>query len=296
MKKKKQVKKVTFPKNNHAVFEAIAQGMVEVIKNPSSDHNERKELIDGLIQEMAGDSYMVSFTSEGHIRDGKNHLAQGNPNTPRISDSFYDGFRDLLGVKGDGSSTDGKITKMLKQNTNSDRKVKTRMIRFKGATINLVQLYLEAALSLVSTDKNTYAQKKNKEKIDRERITSFNYKKRPKGMSDSDWLESLISVEENRYMRMFIATIFFKTIADLFLVSSTDVYKTIKSQDLLGVNGLTPKKKFAKLRQPSTRETFVEKVRELWNLELQPLRTKKPRKSKNKDISKAEEIPMSFEE
>ncbi len=271
MKTQKQKKNVSLPVGNKDIFEAL--GEIAFSVEDDKGGLDRDDFINDVVQELGKDAFLYSFTPSGEIGDG--HNTKQNPQTPRVAHSFYDGFRDMLGVKGEGSATDGKVVKMLKQNTNSDRVINTRVIRFKGAVINLVQLYLESALSLVPTDKNTYKQKKNKESVKRERITSFNYKKRPAGMTDTDWIDYLISVEENRYMRMFIATIFFKTISELFLVSSTQVYKTIKAQNLLGVEGLSQKKKFGKLRQPATRTTFVQLVRELWNLELQPLPSKK---------------------
>jgi len=292
-KRMRQKTNVTLPLGNKEIFEALGEIAFSVEDNRKDISKD--EFVADVVQELGKDAFLFSFTPSGEIGDG--HNTKDNPQTPRIAQSFYDGLSDLLGVEGEGADKDGSVTKMLKANISSEKVFKTRMVRFKGAIINLVQLYLESDLRMTATDRNSYGQRKRKDKVARERVTSFNYKQRPRGMDDTEWFNYLIGVEENRYVRMFVAVIFFKTISDLFLIKSGELYKTMKAQDLLGVEGKSAKTKFKIMRQAPTREEFVRRVRQLWNLELRMPKTKGPA-SKRKVVEEVEmeEMELPFRE
>jgi hypothetical protein len=256
-----KTKKVTLPKGNEEVFEALA----EIAWSVEDRKYDKKEFFDVVLQELGKDAFLHSFTPSGEIGSGE---TMENPQTPRISKTFYEAIdKKIL----------SKINNLFK--SGSERVQKNRMFRFKSSTVNLVQLYLEAVMNLKTNDRKKEDRGKSKKE---NRDTSFNYKKRPAGLSDTEWYETLIEVEINRYTRVFVATIFFKTMADLFTINVGQMAALIRQNDMLNIDNFKDedplrlqKKKFKTLKSVDNRTKFIGKVMDLWTLEL-----KRPRKKK----------------
>lgn len=241
-------KTVTLPISNRKIFQALAD-IAAVVEEVSP--KEREAFRESVMNELGTEAFLKSFTPSGEIGD--------NPQTQRIAETFYDSLNDIVGPT-------GTVTKMMKRSTSSDTVLKNRMFRFKSAIVNLIQLYLDAVMGLKTNDRP---------KIDREtkrvRDTSFNYPKLS-GRKDEQDYEKLLEVEQNRYVRMFVATIFFTTLSDLFALKIEDMSKTIESLDLIGAGNITdPKKLFAHLRNPRTRENFITRTRDIWKIQLKPI-------------------------
>jgi len=249
---------VTLPIGNVDMFSALA----EIAWSVEPNQNQNKEMFfEEVLQQLGTDAFLYSFTPSGEIGSGENGVMD-NPSTPRVSQSFYDGISSLVGE-------DGKVTKILNAKISSEAVGKNRMMRFKGSIINLVQLYIEAELNMRSRDKDSrkekVARRKRRDKGEdvkipqRERVTDFNYKKRTTE-SDGEWEKYLVQVEENRYIRLFVATIFFKTISDLFSVKTNDLYKTMKSMNILDIEGKSDKLKMKIMKQSPTRASQTQLV------------------------------------
>ena len=256
-KVKRKIKKVTLPIYNFDIYTTLADIAWSV--EPRKDKLDRKEFYESVRQELGKEAYLHSFTPSGEIGSGDSeYFSKENPQSPRIAQSFYDGFQDLMGPT-------GTLSKLFRSNTNSESVQKNRMFRFKSSIINLVQVYLESDMSLTTGDRHP---KNHKDYLKKDRVTSFNYGER-KGQSDEDWYAYLIQVESNRYVRMFVATIFFTTISELFMIKVKDMAKTIQSRDLAGVNNIeSVNKKFKKLKEAPNREQFVRNVRDIFKLKV----------------------------
>lgn len=263
MKKKKSPKTVTLPINNYDIFNSLAEIAWSVEEDKKKLSHNKEKFFHHIRQELGKDAFCRSFTPSGEIGSGE---TMENPQTPRISKYFYDGLGTLFDAKS------GSMSVIMRKHTNSERVEKNRMFRFKSSIVNLVQVYLETQMGLITNDRP-----KEDRKTKRKRVTSFNYEKRPDGLSDEQWYDYLIKVEMNRYLRMFVATIFFVTIADLFSIDMESMAKTIDSNDLANVNDIDAStmtnvkklhKKFSRLKSPKNRQDFVENVKKMWKLKL----------------------------
>ncbi|NBV29445.1 hypothetical protein EBS02_10635 [bacterium] len=267
-KKKKNpteaVRQVTLPIGAKIMFKPIIDIAWAVQDN--KDEIDKDEFYDHLFNELGVDGYLTSFTSEGHIGSGSNRYeVEDNPHTARIAKSFYKALDDIFG-------DDGSIPKMLSRNVSSPNVKKNRLFRFKGAIVNLVQLYCEAQLGF-----GTNARKKKTLKegeIESTIYTAFDYKRRTTE-TDEEWYRYLISVQENRYARLFVATILFITLSDIFLIRMPDVKKTIDKRNMAGIKNIkgdneldTLKKQFAQLKSVKNRKKFIQSIRKLWKLDL----------------------------
>ena len=264
----KKVKQVTLPISNRKIFNYLADFAFMVEDLPE---NKKKEFVEDIMNQLGSEAFLHSFTPSGEIGD--------NPQTPRIAESFYDSINDLVGVS-------GSVTKVLASNTNSDRVKKNREHRFKSSVVNLIQVYLETIFGMTTNDRP-----KQDRKTKRMRNTSFNYPELSGQKSDADYAK-LNEVEMNRYVRLFVATIFFTTISELYLLKIKDMAKVIDELDILEVKGLnSPKKVYAQLRNPATRRKFIERVRNIWKLDLVAERDEgivKKTKSKKKNLDQPE--------
>ena len=241
-------KTVTLPISNQKIFQSLADIAAVVEEIPAKD---REEFRQHIMNELGTEAFLKSFTPSGEIGD--------NPQAPRIAETFYDSLNDLVGPT-------GTITKLMKKSTNSDNVLKNRMFRFKSAIVNLIQLYLDSVMGLKTNDRPKADRGRT-----RARNTSFNYPELS-GRKDEGDYQKLLDVEQNRYLRLFVATIFFTTLTDLFSISIPEMAKTIDSLDLTGANGITdPKKLFAHLRNPRTRESFITRTRDIWKIQLKPI-------------------------
>jgi hypothetical protein len=242
-------KTVTLPISNKKIFRDLAEFAFKVENLPQE---EKEDFIEDVMNQLAKEAFLFSFTPSGEIGD--------NPQTPRISETFYDNFPDLFGSK-------GLITKVLGQNTESDRVLKNRMHRFKSSIINLIQLYLESAFKLKTNDRPKTDRKSN-----RQRLTSFNYPQISGNKTEADY-EKLNEVEYHRYVRLFVATIFFVTISKLIELDIVEMARVIDSLDLTRTKDIPSQKaKFKVLRDGKTRARFVERVREIWQIKLEAVR------------------------
>lgn len=270
MKNKK--KYVTLPIGAKLINKALADIAWSV--EPNHKNLDKNEFYEQVLQELGKDAFLHSYTPSGEIGSGDSML-QDNPQTPRISESFYDGFSDML-------KPNGKISKILRADGANKKKEINRMFRIKSATVNLIQVFIEAKLGLRTTDKNTdderaqiKAAKKKGEKflVTRDRVTDFNFRKRRKDESDEEWMKYLIDVEFNRYKRLFVATIFFQTVFSLFEINMKQIINVIADPglNLTGTKGMNdPKKVFAKLMSAPNRDGFVREVRKLWQIRVEP--------------------------
>lgn len=269
---KKNKKFVTLPIGAKIINKTLA----DIAWSVESNRNklDKDDFYEQVLQELGIDAFLHSYTPSGEIGSGDSML-QENPQTPRISESFYDGFDDMIGKR-------GTISKILRADGANQKKEKNRMFRIKSATVNLIQVFIEAKLGLKTTDKNTEDEraqikeaKKKGEKflVTRDRVTDFNFRKRRKDENDEEWLTYLINVEFNRYKRLFVATIFFQTIFSLFEINMKQIISVIADPglNLTGTKGIKdPNKVFAKLMSAPNRDGFVRNVRELWKIKVEP--------------------------
>jgi hypothetical protein len=282
-------KVVTLPIGNKDIFTELAKIAWSVEDDKSQD---RDAFFEEVLQQLGADAFLYSFTPSGEIGCGDNEF-KSNPTSARFSADFYDAIETLVGPE-------GSVTKVLNAKISSKPKGRERMLRFRSAVVNLATLYAEAVLNMKSRDKDSRSQKvarrtkkaKGEEVTydKRERVTDFNFKKRGTE-TDEEWRRYLVQVMENRYIRFFVATVFFKTISDLFTIRSEDIYKTMKAGDLLGISEMNDKTKFKVLSQPETMKEFTDKILKMWTLELReplPKKVTKPKK-KIKEGEQAEE-------
>jgi hypothetical protein len=258
----KKIKTVTLPEGSRIMFEALAEidwhNEMQDRKNAKSNPVDKKSFFEERLQEYGRDAFLHSFTPGGEIGSGESaeYDLQDNPHTPRITKNFYDSFKDLLEPpKGNVKN----INSMMRRNISSETTYKNRMFRFKSCLVNLVQLYLESEMKFV-----TNAKKRKGDDV----TTAFNYKRRT-NENEEQWYTYLVEVEENRYVRLFVATIFLVTLADLFLIDVSDMSKTIDTLNLTGAEHIEdPKKKFKALNSLVTRKDFVDRVRDIWQLQI----------------------------
>jgi hypothetical protein len=277
MKKKTDKKFVTLPIGNVEVFKRLADIAWSVQED--RDSFEKDDFYDFMLQLLGEDAFLYSFTPSGEIGSGHGEYSE-NPQTPRISASFYGAFPEF--------KKDGLVNTLMSKHTKSDKVKKNRILRFKSAVINLIQIYVDARLGLKTDDRDTSDQRKQRRANAKEgkatpasytpRITSFNFKKRTTE-TDEEWMAYLIGVEQNRYKRLFVATIFFSTIIQLFEISMTDIDKLMTQLDLANIEGMSdPKKVYKKLMSDTNRDEFVMNIRNLWKIKVDP------KQVSNKDI------------
>lgn len=230
-------KKVTLPVGNKLIFDALADIAYQYESHKPKDAKAFKE---DVCNELGAEAFLFSFTPSGEIGD--------NPQTPRIAETFYDSFPEIFSPKS------GVVA--INMTGESKAKVNNAIFRVKSSTVNLIQVYLETTMGLKT---------RNKEKSGN---TSFDYPKLSGKKTPAEY-KLLLEVEKNRYMRLFIAAIFTKTIGTLLALSPSDLRKAIKDFDMWNINNVTDSKQaFAILRKPENRRNFVESVKEMWKLEL----------------------------
>lgn len=125
-------KTVTLPIGSKAIFEKIAAIAWSV--EDDKDPDEKEEFINYFVQELGKEAFLHSFTPSGEIGDGSN--IQSNP-VQQVDDFYRSELSDLFGEN-------GTITSILSENTSSDAVVKSRELRYKGAIISLIKLFIEA--------------------------------------------------------------------------------------------------------------------------------------------------------
>jgi len=233
------MKKITLPLPTLAIFEELAKSHLDTCGISQSDKT-YSDRVDACVYDLAIDAYNHSFTPSGEIGN--------NPRTPKIADSFFHEFDDILGDKGFFK------TKLVDA---SDKMIATKERQFKSILVSLSQLYLETQARL-----KTKGRQLNDQGYD---SSSFEYKPNAvKGKPDETEMKDMVRVETNRYIRMFMATYFIHVVHDAMRTNSDSVVKIINSLGLIQTPeaDLDGSGVLRHLRSPKTRSQFVKMLRD----------------------------------
>lgn len=233
------MKKVTLPIANLDIFEELAKSYLETEGHKPNDPD-YADRIEGAVYDLAMEAYLFSFTPSGEIGS--------NPRTPKVADSFFREFDDVLGPKGFFK------TKL----TNSDPEyVASKERQFKSILVNLSQLYLETQAKLKT---------KGRELSDKSYDpSSFEHGANAvKGKPTEEELQKMIKVETNRYIRLFMTTYFTHIVFDGMRTDANSIIKIINSLGLLnGPEADTDSKGILRyLKDTKTRSAFVKLLRD----------------------------------
>lgn len=278
MKKKKvkvQSKIVTLPIAARMMYEPLADiaWRIEKTKKKKKSKPSEDEFKHEMLQILGIDAFLYSFTPSGEIGSGDSDYRE-NPQTARIDGKFYDMFNEVLAFDENKTGRlEGFLVQKFRKDGASDKVIKNRLFRFKSSIINLVQLFLESSMveygskNYMITDGRIFDEDGKrvpgvKSQFNKSKSTSFSYKKRS-GEDEEEWFSYLLSVEMNRYLRVFVATFYLLVIADLFRTPISQMAKVITDLDMAGLKKFNDnKERFIHLKQPLTRENFVSKIKE----------------------------------
>lgn len=222
------MKKITLPQNNFPIFEALAQAECRRQKVSTTPEN-----VESFVYEFAEEAYLHSFTPSEEL--GK------NPNTPKIAESFYKEFDDIFADDGWFAS------KMKGQGIGL---IKEKSSRFKGGMVNLVQLYMELGYGFKTKNKRAGLN------------TDFDYPTNLDEHISPEEYKKLLRVEENKYARLYAATIMTDVILAVFRRLDEDMLQNIANDDLWNVEDIkNPEERFKILKSSKNRREFVRKVR-----------------------------------
>lgn len=221
-------KTITLPINNLPIFEALALAECRNQKISTSKDN-----VEAFIYEFAEEAITHSFTPSDDLGT--------NPVTPKIAESFYKEFDELF-------SDNGWIAGKVK--SKDPDIIKKKIGRLKGGLVNIVQLYMELGYELKTKNKRQGLN------------TDFDYHKKLDEHTTPEDYKKFLSVEQNKYARLYVATILSDVILAVFKKLDTDMLQSISDGDLWNIEGINDAEKaFKVLKSPKNRRDFVKKVR-----------------------------------
>lgn len=222
------IKKITLPENNLPIFQALAEAECRIQKIPANEEN-----LKSFIYEFAVDS-MDSFTPSPHLGV--------NSSTPKLAESFYKEFDEVF------SSNVGWVAGKMKDKTPDV--VKNKIGRLKGGIVNLVQLYMELGYGMKTKSRHIGLN------------TDFDYHKKVDELTTPEDYKRFLRVEQNKYARLYVATILTDVVMAVFKKLDTDMLQSIAENNLWGIEGIhDAEKAFKLLKSPINRRGFIKKVR-----------------------------------
>lgn len=233
------MKKVTLPISNLPIYEELAMSYLDTegISEKDPSYHDR---VGAVVYDLAVEAYLESFTPSGEIGN--------NPRTPKVADTFFKEFDDILGARGFFK------TKLANK---TDEYIASKERQFKGIIVNLSQLYLETQASLKTKGRNlsdnTYES------------SSFEHEANAvKGKPSDAELNKMIKVETNRYVRLFMTTYFMEVVFNAMTTPADGIIKIINSLELLhGPEAQQDAKGILRyLKRSDVRAGFVKKLRD----------------------------------